>query len=266
MLNKLIYLLPENTIRALSRLQFRAGFFSPLFRWAAKNFVSGKGVIKYGLGKGLKFNSAGGAPGFSLGTTEPLEQDALAKYLKTGDVFFNIGANFGFFSILAKRLVGINGRVFAFEPVPLYAKRIKENAKLNNMDIMVIQKAAFDKNGVSQFDFREDASSLMREVKNGIEVETVRIDDLVEAGVLDLPNYCVIDVEGAEIEVLLGMVETISKCMPVLLVEVHWLGAKFIDFVEKFLLPMGYELKNLDPKKEIISDCERWHALLLPQR
>ena len=98
------------------------------------------------------------------------------------------------------------------------------------------------------------------------EVETVKLDDLIESGVVRKPNYCVIDVEGAELEVLEGMRKTIEICKPVILVEIHWLGIRFISFYEENLAPLGYEIKNLDPNKGIVSESERWHAVLVPRR
>jgi protein-L-isoaspartate O-methyltransferase len=65
------------------------------------------------------------------GVGEPEVQAALQKYLHPGMVFYDIGANIGFFSLLAARLVGKEGRVAAFEADPEIARRLREHAARN---------------------------------------------------------------------------------------------------------------------------------------
>ena len=59
------------------------------------------------------------------GTGEPEVQDALRRHLRPGMTFYDLGANIGFFSLLAARLVGEQGRVFAFEADPEIAARLR---------------------------------------------------------------------------------------------------------------------------------------------
>jgi hypothetical protein len=70
-----------------------------------------------------------------------------------------------------------------------------------------------------------------------------------------------IDVEGAELDVLQGMLTTIKEYHPVLLVEVHWLGESFVDFVRVHLEPMGYRLTTYQGGP-VPSGYTRYHALL----
>src|SRR5918998_6796872 len=64
------------------------------------------------------------------GTLEPPVQEALRRLIAPGAVFYDIGANVGFFTILGSRLVGPAGRVLAFEPVPWCAEAVRTNAAL----------------------------------------------------------------------------------------------------------------------------------------
>jgi FkbM family methyltransferase len=61
------------------------------------------------------------------------ETDYLTKILKKGDVFVDIGANIGLFSLIASKIVGDEGTVLSFEPAPLTFSRLNENVKLNNL-------------------------------------------------------------------------------------------------------------------------------------
>lgn len=69
---------------------------------------------------------------------EPNETWAIRKILRPGDIFIDIGANIGYFSVLAARLVGPTGRVFAFEPVPPTVERLRHNIKINGVNNITI--------------------------------------------------------------------------------------------------------------------------------
>ena len=78
---------------------------------------------------------------FWLGTHELPVQRALADRLSPGDTFFDIGANAGFFSVLAARKVGAAGLCVAVEPDPTIAKVIAGQAALNGFDnVAVVRK------------------------------------------------------------------------------------------------------------------------------
>src|SRR5882757_11121436 len=76
------------------------------------------------------------------GTLEPPVQEALRRLLAPGDVFYDIGANVGFFTILGARLVGPQGHVVAFEPVPACARAVGRNIELNGFAHAEIREAA----------------------------------------------------------------------------------------------------------------------------
>src|SRR5687767_9780556 len=144
----MISLLPADVIRWFGSLQFRLPVVGPLIGWASRRIIAGEGVIRHGLGAGTRFDATGRNPGFLFGTTDPLEQDALAHYLGPGGVFYDIGANLGFFCVLAARVVGSTGHVYAFEPHPEFARRVKKNADLNGFEnVSVIQAAVADHSG-----------------------------------------------------------------------------------------------------------------------
>jgi FkbM family methyltransferase len=256
--------LPPGAIRFLGRLQFRLPVIGPLIGRFGRGVLAGEGTIRHGVGAGLRIDATGMNPGFLLGTTDPHEQAALARYLKPGNVFYDVGANVGFFCLLAARLVGPAGRVYAFEPHPAYAERVRKNARLNGFAIQVVEAAVADSSGETVL--RVDGvncPSIVQGAGDGIPVRVVAIDDLVAHGEMLPPAYVVIDAEGAEILVLRGMAETLRRHRPVVLCEVHWLGREFTDYVAAHLQPLGYALMTLDGKTLPVEPA-RYHALLTP--
>ena len=99
-------------------------------------------AIAAGEAAGLKLGAYGADSEFRLGTYERPVQVAIAASLSAGDVFYDVGANVGFFSLIAARKVGPQGCVYAFEPVPSNVSVITCCAQLNNFDkITVFQEA-----------------------------------------------------------------------------------------------------------------------------
>src|SRR5262249_43043626 len=89
--------------------------------------------IQEGPAQGLwiRLNPRTGA-NVQQGIGEPVVQEALQKYLRPGMTFYDLGANVGFFSLLASRIVGPAGHVVSFEPDPEIATRLRENLARNN--------------------------------------------------------------------------------------------------------------------------------------
>lgn len=261
--------LPVGVVSALGRLQFRIPLLRRLALRANADLTEREGVIAHGIGSGLRFDARGGQPGYLLGTSEPDEQEVLSRHLGPGDVFYDIGANIGFFSTLAARLVGPSGQVHAFEPFAESAERARRNAALNGFDhVQVIEAGVSDRAGAMRLAL-SSTSTLHRlasdgEDGEGPQVRVVSIDGwrAGDTGVRS-PSLVMIDVEGAELEVLAGMRDTLREHRPVVLCEVHWLGERFLSFVESELTPLGYALSALEGPAAI--GVDRWHALLVPR-
>jgi FkbM family methyltransferase len=266
MLSYLVSKLPASTIRFFGRLQFRFPILKSLINRISQYTVTEDGIIQRGVGKGLRFNAQGCNPGFLLGTSEPEEQQLLAKLLQPGDIFYDLGANAGFYAVLGAHLTGPNGKVYAFEPVPELAERIDYNAKLNNFrHIEVIQAAVCDLDGTVNFGIEEShiQSSIRRARENqGTDVQALTLDTW--ADVHPDPQVVMMDVEGAEIEALRGSLALIRRSRPFMMVEVHWLGETFVEFVEDAILPLGYQVTTYDGSPLPKGRRERYHALFTP--
>ena len=207
MILRIISLLPPNFIRFVGQLQFQVPLLHKIISSVTNRLYATEGTIKHGLGAGLRFNATGGNPGYLLGTTEPKEQQTLGKYLKEGYVFYDLGANIGFYSTIAARLVGQNGQVYAFEPFPTSANAARLNAELNNFqNISVIEAAVSNKTGTVSFTLGEASRNHKISTSPGeLQVPCVSLDNYIEEANLRLPNVVMIDIEGAEVDALQGM-------------------------------------------------------------
>ncbi|HEX4794665.1 MAG TPA: FkbM family methyltransferase [Humisphaera sp.] len=263
--------LPPGWVRAAGQLQFRYPILAPLIRRAGAGFSRGESVMRHGVGKGLRFDPAGGNPGYALGTSDIEEQEALARLLKPGDVFYDIGANVGFFAIIAARLVGPSGHVHAFEPFAGSAGAIRDNAARNGfVNVNVHECAVSDKEGQGEL-LVERGGTEFKLVDGAapapgkkISVRIVQIDALLAAGTLPPPRVVMIDAEGAEVNVLKGMWQTLAQHRPIVLCEVHWLGAAFTEICDRASQELGYQTRPL-AGGEIPQGPIRWHAIMEPR-
>lgn len=267
----LIRLLPIGLLRWIAALQFRLPIVGPWLGWINRKLLAKEGTISHGHGAGLRFDAQGGFAGYLLGTSEPEEQEALFKLLKRGDVVYDLGANVGFFSVLAARFVGPEGKVYAFEPLPACVEKIKKNAALNGFtQIEAIEAAVSSKvgsaqlyvSGVSAHSSLIDATN--RRDSDTIEIALTTVDEFLRIGERRPPNLVMIDVEGAEIEALRGMHETLEQYRPTVMVEIHFIGDEFLAYCREQLLPLGYRVEMLGGG-EFPPSASHYHALLLPQ-
>jgi hypothetical protein len=89
---------------------------------------------------------------YITGEYEPELESFLRDNLKEGDNFIDVGSNIGYFSILASRLIGSEGRVFSFEASPSMLIRLKENININGIsNIQIVPKAVSNKQGKLDF-------------------------------------------------------------------------------------------------------------------
>lgn len=259
--------LPPSALRWVGRAQFNYPILAPLIRIGAAQVASGNGKIANGPAKGLQIDASLGFPGYILGTTEPEQQQFLVENLGPGDVAYEVGANVGFFALLCARLVGRSGRVYAFEPLPTCAAACRGNAASNDFDqIEVFELAVSDFDGTVAIDCSQDSTALASVKRESVSeadlvVPAKQLDGVIASDQLRPPTLLMIDVEGHEIAVFRGAMQTIAEHRPTILCEVHWLGQGFIDYYESELRPLGYALKNLEGG-QVPTDNVRWHAVL----
>lgn len=143
------------------------------------------------------------------GIWEPFGTEVFKKQIKENDVVLDIGANIGYFTLIAAKSVGKKGKVYAFEPDANNFSILNKNVEINGYrNIVLIKKAVSDKTGKSSFyldkkDFGKHSLFNLDNVER-IEVETVKLDDYFNGydGKID---FIKMDIQGAEWLALGGM-------------------------------------------------------------
>ena len=155
------------------------------------------------------------------------EERVINHFVIPGDTVFDIGAHFGVYTLLMSRLVGVEGRVVAFEPnsevLPSLRKTVSDIA-----NVRLLEHALSDISGTLDFFVPEDASmASLRDWSGGtggkvhkLSCETRRLDDLVAYG-LPVPGFVKCDVEGAELSIFEGARDTFDRvAAPVIMFEI----------------------------------------------
>jgi len=185
-------------------------------------------VVEGGEGAGLKLRLPQNSDYISGQSETPVQRE-LARRVRPGDVIYDIGANVGFFSLIAARLVGHTGCVYSFEPVAENAASTRENVRLNDLrNVTLFDIAVGRSSGNAELLLTEwdGGSSLSTSAVKPTEpisrrnVRVVALDHIVEQEKLRRPSFVKIDVEGAELDVLYGMSGTIANSKPILLYEI----------------------------------------------
>jgi len=187
---------------------------------------------------------------FVYGTWEPEVVDSVRGIVHEGFVAIDIGAHHGYYALLLSRLVGANGRVIAFEPMPSNFEILAENINMNRCaNVDIVNKAVSDFSGDLELGRRFDNSGsfslLTKGAADSAIIKAISLDDFLTHWEKPV-DFIMIDVEGAEGLVLKGARKTIESHHPAFLVEVHHFGARLeSNPVPQQLMELGYELQWL---------------------
>lgn len=187
---------------------------------------------------------------------EPLETELVKREIKRGNVVLDLGANIGYYTLIFAKLVGEEGKVFAFEPDPTNFALLEKNVEMNGYkNVMLIQKAVSNKAGKLKLYLSEDSMGdhtifNLYEGCKFIEIEAIRLDDYFKNydGKID---FIKIDTEGAEEQAIQSMFNLLKKNKTVkILTEFFPIGLKGsdIDPAEylKTLLKLGFKLYHIN--------------------
>jgi FkbM family methyltransferase len=187
----------------------------------------------------------------------------MKRYLRPGNICFDIGAQAGYHTLYASTLVGPAGRVFAFEPAPKNIADIKKHLAMNHLtNVSVVEAAVSNVDGESHFDFGISAVAGHLATSGGVVVRTITLDYEIDCGALPEPDYIKIDAEGAELSILEGACKMLVRRHPTLSVETHQWMPEFAAVRQdciQFLLSLGYTLAEPDP-----ADADRDTHLCAP--
>lgn len=195
-----------------------------------------------------RFIYFGGIPDYA-------EMTFMRRYLRRGDGFIDGGANEGMFTLLAGRLVGPSGAVHAFEAVPAYAQRLRENVLVNGLTCVTVHPDALGAEaGTAPFAVRGVGSRIRTADDHGpaaeiIDTRVVRLDEVLPERPWAMGK---LDVEGAEHRVLAGAEALVARAEPpVWVLElVNRFLARFdssVGRLREWLSDHGYDLAYYEP-------------------
>ncbi len=208
----------------------------PLMPSSVLRMLRGKHYVK-------KFNELDG--------TEEPEMKVIHSLVRPGDLVLDVGSNFGTYTKFLSERVGANGHVHAFEPVPEVLGYLKAN--LSQAEIKNVTAHAFalaHKKGEAQFripKFDHSGENFyeahLTDHKGDITVQTEKLDNLDFSKKI---NFIKCDVEGAELQVLVGGARRITKDKPAIMLEINdSLKSDKASSIIEFLEELGYQLKYL---------------------
>jgi len=176
----------------------------------------------------------------SQGVWEADVMKLLARWLKPGSLFVDVGANVGFHAVFAARL---GARVVAVEPVPWTLELLRANVWRHGADVEVVEAAASDRSGAVRIAHDPEHRSGAAIGADGVEVRAAPLGELVRDGAVDVLK---VDVEGAEPLVLRGASAILARS-PVLAAIVEFrdephVGGESPAEVLAFYESLGFEL------------------------
>jgi FkbM family methyltransferase len=194
--------------------------------------------------EGWRWLPASGLHACLEGTYEDENQTLFREHVRTGAIVFDIGANVGFFTLLASQLVGPTGRVVAFEPFPAALRHLRRHLALNDVrNVTVVEAAVSASPGTAHFRSHEELTMGRLSESGELAVDVVSLDDLCQRDKIPVPGVIKIDVEGEELNILRGAERILRERRPLILLATH--GADVHEACCRLLTEHGYRLEEL---------------------
>jgi FkbM family methyltransferase len=198
---------------------------------------------------------------FVTGGYEPNEFCLLAKVLRPGMTFVDVGANMGLYTLFAARRVGVSGCVLAIEPSSREMGTLKGNVAINALNNVRVRQVALS-------DRASEVELLVARTQNSghntlgafgyntpldhrEKTRTQSLDEIVQAEGIPKIDVIKVDIEGAELSALRGAVNTLRRDHPLLLLELadrllRHQNATSADLLS-LLAQLGYRMYGFDP-------------------
>jgi FkbM family methyltransferase len=201
---------------------------------------------------------------YFLGEWNPDIEWLMARVLRPGDTFLDLGANIGYFTLLGARLVGPTGQVLSFEPSPINFQRLTGHVAMNGYATIRLYPKAVSNVAEASILFQPEGGGDLSSLRSSVatetsapvlrhEIETVCLDQFLADDVKKVIRLVKIDIEGAEFLALQGMHDLLaSPAGPDILCEIN----------DAFLREMG------SSETQILQYLQRlgYHAFLLGDR
>ena len=173
--------------------------------------------------------------------------------IRPGDTVVDVGANVGFFSILAASLVGPTGWVVALEPQPDTFNQLQRNIQISGMkNIRARQVAVSERKGIGMLFFGDVPifSSLFSSVDDkptqlrSQEVSTSTLEDILEEESVGKCNYLKLDCEGAEYAILNSLSPAVASRIEQITMEVHNIPGRNPAELDARLCELGFRAQT----------------------
>lgn len=209
-----------------------------------------------------------------FGLYDRAETELLSRVLGSGDIFLDIGANVGYYSLVASQIVGSEGRVHDFEPIGPNARALERTITENDITNITVNQVAVGAQLGSLDLFVPDGeignsgwASIVPSPRRSrtITVEQVAIDDYLSAQSVGRVDLVKLDIEGGESDALRGMARLLQRSdAPDLLCEVNpfLLGklgldaGALISLLDKYEYSLyevaSFGLKAIDPDDKFV--------------
>jgi FkbM family methyltransferase len=174
---------------------------------------------------------------FFYGMYDTLMTQFFRTHIFEGAVCFDIGAERGWFTLLMGSLVGSSGRVESFEPFPENYEKLTRNISLNHFEhVNAHQLALSDTSGqfafvspqyglTAELDFLEGCSGVgyldfnKNQTTHSLSVSTTTLDEHIQSNNIERVDFIKLDIEGAEVAVLRGGLNTLKTHHPIIVIE-----------------------------------------------
>jgi FkbM family methyltransferase len=248
-------LLPASVKRGLYRVKPLAGLIRGTLNKAAPSGLSVVDIAAGGLAGMPMLLDLQTEKDFWLGTYEPEMQSALAGLIKPGMTAYDVGANIGYITLLLAKIVGAQGKVYAFEALPDNIERLRRNVALNGLTkrVDIFPEAVTAGEGDVRFfvhpsgGMGKAAGSAGRDEQylREITVPGISLDEFVYQMGNPAPQAVKMDIEGGEVMALPGMRRVLAEARPVMLMELH--GPESARAAWESLTSAGYRLCEMKP-------------------
>lgn len=201
------------------------------------------------------------------------ELSMFKKLLKSGDIFFDVGANIGLYSLISSPLIGSSGSVISFEPTPNTYDRLLENISLNNLtNVSTYQTALGHEIGNVDFYVSHEIHDARNSIANLPDFETTKItvpittiDQHIKSNNIEVSKISLIkiDVEGWELPVLQGASKTLLEGFPTIMIEFNEKNSQAAGFscsdIYEYLENLDYQFFKISngvlvPTKDKVPD------------
>ena len=182
----------------------------------------------------------------------------------------DVGANVGAITLALAKLVGPNGKVYAFEPGPPNLGRLRANLALNSelAARVEVTEAGVGRAPAELFWAEEQGNpgnALLGEAGSH-KIKIVTLDNFVRERAISKLDFVKIDVEGMELDVMLGAGDTLRRFHPMLYFETlpryteTGAGATFADMHNYLVKELGYTLHRIDSQGRLHPQDARQHG------